>query len=89
MRRLVRTASWQNQEWPISPAKSDGSGITAISGSTPGSGTVTLYGFDGSSLSSRALDVTCYNMAGAVDADTWLLVTQDIFGRWWVVVENC
>lgn len=70
-------------------AKTDGSGITAISGDTPGSGTVTLYAYDGADLVSLSVTETCRNMAGAVAADTYIQTKVDEFGVRWVDVEAC
>lgn len=70
-------------------AKSGGSGIVAASGSTPGSGSVTLYKFDGTSLATQGRTITAYNLsAGAVAANAWLIVCQ--IGKWWFVIyEDC
>jgi len=32
---------------------------------------------------------TVYNMAGAVSAGAWVLITRDAYGTWWFCVENC
>jgi hypothetical protein len=70
-------------------AKSGGSGIPALSGSTPGSGTVTLYSFNGTTLSATTTTVTAYNMtSGAVAANAWLQLKL-IAGYWFIDVEGC
>lgn len=73
-------------------AKAGGSGISARSGSTLGSGTVTLY-YRGASnvLTTTGITVTCYNISGtAVDADAWLIISREYTSRdFVVVVESC
>jgi hypothetical protein len=70
-------------------AKTGGSTIPAMSGSTPGSGAITLYHFNGTSLVSGAAD-TAKNLhpTEPVDADKWLKVIR-IDGVWWVFWEPC
>jgi hypothetical protein len=69
-------------------AKSDGAGIPAISGTTPGKSSVTIHTFDGTSLSPSA-PMTVYNISTtAVGANKWLIV-QRIGQYWFVIVEAC
>lgn len=72
-------------------AFTDGSGITARSGSTPGSGTVTLYKRNSSgALTSRGYTATCYNAVDvAVGASRYIQYKIDDQGDLWVDVENC
>lgn len=77
---------------PISSAfvaKTGGSAIAARSGDTPGSGTVTLYYRNGSTLTSTGETVTAYNMAGEVAASKYIQVKQDAFGDFWIDTEAC
>lgn len=73
-------------------AKNGGSTIAARSGTTPGSGTVTLYYIDSSNvLTSLGVTVTAYNLAGStVAADAWLQVKLESgSGKWLVDWEDC
>jgi hypothetical protein len=70
-------------------AKTGGSTIAAISGSTPGSGAVTFYDFNGSTLTARSDTLTVYNLASvAVEANTWIMVKL-VDGYWFVDWEQC
>ena len=76
----------------VTPAVTDESGITARVGTTPGSGTVTIYEAIGTPLvlTTTGEEVTCYNVVtDTVADDTYILMDQDKFGNWWVVVEDC
>lgn len=88
---MLRALSAVDAHAPLVIGKTDGSGISAISSDTPGSGTVTLYRLaaGGTSLASTGYDVTCYNMAGQVAASTYVGMMRDDFGRFWAIVENC
>lgn len=69
-------------------AKNGGSTIAAMGGSTPGSGTVTLYTFDGTTLAADAT-VTAFNVgSAAIAANAWLILSY-VGGYWFVVVEVC
>ncbi len=78
-------------------AKTDGSGITARSSDTPGSGTVTIYRRDPSSGDLAIVQAnganwtrTCYNWtATAIGATTWITVFEDPFGDLWIDAEEC
>lgn len=77
--------------------KTDGSGITARSGTTPGSGTVTLYYISGGTLTSwkdrsgSAITKTCYNMSEtAVAATAYVIMMQELLsGKLFAVWEDC
>lgn len=71
-------------------AKSGGSGIPAMSGSTPGSDDVTLYHQDETDdLVTQNVTVKAYNMSGVdVGADKNLILAM-IDNRWFVIVEGC
>lgn len=80
---------WGKQYGKAFVAKVGESPISAISGDTPGSGTVTIYQLSGSSLASTGRTLTVYNMAGEVAAEAYIQVKQDAYGEWWIDVENC
>lgn len=65
------------------------SAISAMSGSTPGVGVVTLYRLVSGVLVSRGVALTVYNMAGSVANNAWVQVKQDADGVWWIDVEKC
>jgi hypothetical protein len=71
--------------------KTDDSGITAISGTTVGSGKVEIHrmAVGSTTLIASGTTVTCYNMAGVVDPEEYVAMVRDAYGRFWVVVENC
>lgn len=62
--------------------------IPAMSGTTPGSGTVTLQSFAGSTLSSNGT-VTAYNTTATAVAASKYLQIKRIDGYWFVDVESC
>ena len=75
-----------------------GSAISAIAGSTPGSGTVTLYEFDSAGdltpildVSNNAVTATAHNIAaGEVAATTFIQLKQEMAtGRLIVDFEDC
>lgn len=77
-------------------AKTGGTAITARSGTTPGSGTVTLYHLDGGSitavvdLDSSPVTVTAYSFAGTASGiGAYIFIEQDDDGTWWYVSEDC
>ena len=70
--------------------KTDGSGMTAASGDTMGSGTVALQYLSGSTLTAGGGNVTAYNWSDeAVGANTKVRVAQDMYGVWWLAGVNC
>lgn len=66
-----------------------GSAISAISGSTPGSGTVTVYKLVSGVLETTGVTLTVYNMAGEVAENAFIQCKTDFNGVPWVDVENC
>lgn len=73
---------------PMYVAKTDGSGIPAMTGTTPGSGTVARNDFLTSSLVT-AENVTAYNIGNvAVAANRWVVIGW-VQGKWVVIVEVC
>ena len=75
----------------IFPGKTGGTGITAASSNTLGTGTVTLYTVtsNSSAVESSTETVTCLNIAGEVNADTHVLMARDRARRYWAIVERC
>ncbi len=70
-------------------AKNGGSTIGARSGTTPGSGTVTLYQLVGTTLTSTTVTVTAYNLSTtAIAANAYLVLTK-VDGKWIAVWEDC
>lgn len=70
-------------------AKTDGSGISALSGTTAGSGNVVLYEMDGDGeLTDTDVTLVCWNLGTAVGANKFILVVFGTRGPW-VVVEPC
>lgn len=72
----------------ITIALSGSGGVAARSGTTPGSGTVTLYSFNGTTISSGST-VTAYNMGASSVAGNTYLMLMAIGGYWFVVWEDC
>lgn len=55
---------------------------------TPGSGTVSLYRMPrgATTITDLETEVTCFNISsGTVPGDTFVLVRQDEYGRYWIV----
>lgn len=70
-------------------ARTGGGGIGAMSGSTPGTGTVTLYHYDGSTLTSAGETFTAFNISpSAVGADKYVGIMW-VQSFWLVVVDGC
>lgn len=71
-------------------AKVGSSGIPAMSGTTPGSGGVTLYTFNGTTLAVSADAATAYNLhtSDPVAANAWVMVAY-IDGWPFVLWEMC
>ena len=68
------------------------SSITALSGSTAGTGTVDIYKRIPSddSLEKIGPQQTVYScVSTSIDTDKWVMVQQDAVGDWWVTVEDC
>lgn len=73
----------------VSWARSGDDGIDAMSGDTPGSGEITLYGWPGTAIVAGDA-ATGYNpnVSQAVGPNKTLIVIQ-IAGRWVVIFESC
>ena len=74
------------------------SGITAMSGDTPGVGTAEVHvrrGADttptsGGTLTNTNQSIHVFNLTpNAVDNETWIMVKRDAFGDYWVDLEAC
>ncbi len=66
--------------------------ITARSGTTPGTGTVSLYyrDVDTGVLTDSGNDVEAYNISQtAVGSGSYVTILQDNYGSYWVIVEDC
>ncbi|WP_422929206.1 hypothetical protein [Singulisphaera sp. PoT] len=74
------------------PARTGSGGISAASGVTPGSGTVTLYRIDRSTGNLTSLGTaTCYSWFTTVTGSGAknIMVTRDPEGNYWVFSEDC
>lgn len=71
--------------------KTGAGGVPALAGSTPGTiSTVTLYDFDGSTLTANETGVTVFNISStAVGANKWIMVKVIFGGYYFVDVESC
>lgn len=70
--------------------------ITARSGTTPGTGTVTLCWLTGGVITSLSQMLTAYNASAStmtsgngIDSGQYCWVQQDCFGTWWVTPLEC
>ena len=99
-----RVAALGNQLWQVQAgmqstfvvpleyryAKAPGGGISARSGTTLGSGTVTFYTRSGATLTLGSTTATAYNPSTtAVGANKVIIVIGREGGPWDVVVESC
>lgn len=66
-----------------------GSEIDALSGSTPGYGTVTVWTWSGSSLTATSETVTAYNLASSPVAAGVFLQLKKYRGKWLIDFEDC
>ena len=65
--------------------------ITARSGTTAGSGTVTPQTFDGTSISGAGQDVTVYlfSASASIASGKYCWIDQDAGGYWWIIAVEC
>jgi len=66
--------------------------ISALSGSTAGSGTVDIYKrtTTADELMVIGPSYKVYNaVATSIDTSTWVMIHQDAGGDWWITVEDC
>lgn len=69
--------------------KSNGT-ITAINGTTLGSGVVDVYRPTSTTgLGEKVFELDVLNAAGAISDDTVVGVSLGAWGKWYVTVENC
>jgi hypothetical protein len=65
--------------------------ITARSGTTPGTGNVTLYGWNGSALVSIGQDVVVWSISsttGGIPTGTYCIVLR-IYDAYWLISVDC
>lgn len=92
----LHAASSGDLVWCISDVNHNGwiaayttSAISALSGTTPGSGTAQLKGEISSSLVDTE-EVTIKNIySSTIAIDTWITVSRDLLGTYWVLGANC
>jgi hypothetical protein len=90
LRAAVRALGHVTRGSVLELAKTDGTGISAMTGDTPGSGTITPYRIRGDgTITALSHTETCYNLAGAVAATTYIGILRDAWGRPWAIVEDC
>lgn len=84
------------RRWPVGVgsfthkiAKSGGSGVPALTGTTPGSGLVTLQDFAPTTLTAQSGTVTAYNVSTTAVAANKYLVLAYVDGFWFIVMESC
>jgi hypothetical protein len=70
-------------------AKSGGSGIAAMSGTTPGVADVTLWDFDGTTLTSQTVTVKAYNKSATAVGNNKHLILVMVDKWWFVDWEDC
>ncbi len=69
-------------------------GITARSGTTPGTGNITFvyYDTDTQVLTQTGDSTTIYSISsttGGVPQDTYVMVGKDVNGIWWLISVDC
>lgn len=81
-------AWFQGRQAQTKIAKTGAGGIAAMAGTTPESGTVTLYYFDDTDLVADE-EITAYsNWTTAIGANRWIHLTW-MYGVPWVSAEDC
>ena len=66
--------------------------ISALSSSTPGSGTARVYNVSGDAGELQQVtpsSVTVHNIGGQVADDTYAIFGRDAWGTWWLLVVPC
>jgi len=66
--------------------------VTALSSSTPGTGTAKIYNVNGATGDLQQVtpsSVTVHNIGGQVDNDTYAIFGRDAWGTWWLLVVPC
>jgi hypothetical protein len=93
--RVLLTRSPTTGEWMFTApplflvGKTGGTGIPAMSGNTPGSAPVTLYSFDGTTMTATSQVVTTFNTTPAVAANKFVQLKIGPGGYPFVDVEPC
>ena len=89
--RDFRSGVWMTGEMQTAVAKAGASGVTARSGTTAGSGTVTIYYIDGGVLTSTSQTVTAYSLsATAVANNAYITIKRCSLDEEWIVdAEDC
>lgn len=89
--RLDEFGSYPAAGVTLFPGKTS-SEVTALSSSTPGTGTADIYarntGTDELSQVGSESE-TVFNIGGLVASGQWCLFARDAYGDWWLVVVPC
>lgn len=80
---------WILDEIKAFVARTDANGIAGLSGSTPGSGVVTIYKLSSGSVVATSAQVKVYNLSYEVSGDAYIQIKKDGFGTWWIDFERC
>jgi len=82
---------WMTGEMQTAVAKADSSGVTARSGTTAGSGTVSIYYIASGTLTDTTETVTAYNLsATAVANNAYITIKRCSLDEEWIVdAEDC
>ena len=89
--RDFRSGVWMTGEMQTAVAKAGGSGVTARSGTTAGSGTVSIYYIASGVLTDTGETVTAYSMsATAVANNAYITIKRCSLDEEWIVdAEDC
>ena len=89
--RDFRSGVWMTGEMQTAVAKAGGSGVTARSGTTAGSGTVTIYYIASGVLTSTSQEITAYNLSATAVADNaYITIKRCSLDEEWIVdAEDC
>jgi len=89
--RFYEATAVQGAPVAMYPAQTS-SAVTALDSDAPGKGTANVYRRNtstGDLGSVGELQVTVYNIGGAVESGKYCLVSRDAWGDWWLVVVPC
>lgn len=89
--RDFRSGLWMVGEVQTALAQASSSGVSARSGTTAGSGTVTVAYIDGATLTSTGVEIDVHNMsATAVAANAFITIKRISLDEEWIVdAEDC
>ena len=89
--RNFRSGLWMVEEMQTAVAKAGASGVTARSGTTVGTGIVSIYYIDGSTFTDTGEDVSVLNMsATAVANNAYITIKRCSLSDAWIVdAEDC